>query len=192
MLNWIKDNYEALSVLSALSGALATFLAAAIALWLGLRPSRPRGKLDVGFRVLISDQYRADVLSIKTTNRGDIPLNIVNVGWEFRRPFKWSRPWRWGWRQAIVTTDDNSPYGRIPRVVAAHSGDTILLEGVECQKHIRAMSEIEDLADSWLSRRSFRFGVYFDTEYSFKARPDSSYFKTLDDTRKEAGTEEQV
>lgn len=186
MMQWIKENHEALSVLASWSGALATFLATAVALWLGLRPNRPRGKLDVGFRVMISGQYHADVLSIRTTNRGDIPLRIVNVGWEYRRPFEWSRPWRWGWCRAVVVTDDNSPYGRIPRAVAAHSSDTILLEEEACQNHIRAMAEIDDLAESWISRRSFRFSVFFDTEYSFKTKPDGSYFDTLDDARAEA------
>jgi hypothetical protein len=81
--------WEQVAAIGQVSGAVATFLAVALSLYLALHSRRPDIKLVVGERLLLGgldDGTR--LLMFDFANRGSLPVTINSVGWKtgwFRR-----------------------------------------------------------------------------------------------------------
>lgn len=78
--------WQKISAIGQVAGAIATFAAVAVSLWLSLRIQRPRLKLIVGERLIFADeQLDQRVLMFQIANVGDRTIQVKGFGWRTGR-----------------------------------------------------------------------------------------------------------
>lgn len=98
-LFWIK-----VAAIGQVAGAIATFAAVCVSLWLARTERRPRIKVQAGLRLLIAGDGSPfeDTISIHIANHGLRSVHIASLGWRtgwMRRSPKW-----WAFQHAIQTS----------------------------------------------------------------------------------------
>jgi hypothetical protein len=88
-LFWTK-----IGAIGEVAGAVATFAAVCVSLWLARSEQRPHIKVQAGLRLLFAGDGSpfTDVISIRVTNFGLRPVRISSVGWRtgwMKRGPKW-------------------------------------------------------------------------------------------------------
>lgn len=94
------------------TGAIATFAAVVVSLYLATSARKPRVKLRVGERLIIgggADDQRVLIFSV--ANVGERSVHVRTLGWRTGR-FRWGPQWLK--RQAAVQLTDGVPYGTSP------------------------------------------------------------------------------
>ena len=77
-----EQTMQVLTVLGAWIGGIGSLTAAVTALWLARRGSRVRLRSSVGIRVMVGGGGpKEELLVIMTTNVGERPVVIENIGW---------------------------------------------------------------------------------------------------------------
>ena len=77
-----EQTMQIVTALGAWVAGIGSLAAAIIALWLARRGSKVRLRSNVGLRVMIGgDSPKEELLEISTTNVGERPVIISNIGW---------------------------------------------------------------------------------------------------------------
>lgn len=93
-LFWLK-----VSAIGQVAGALATFLAVAVSLYIALHGRRPRLKLKVGKRMFLGGGLPdRDVIMFSVTNTGERPVHVRSLGWQTG----WLRWGPRGWKRQLA------------------------------------------------------------------------------------------
>jgi hypothetical protein len=78
--------WQKISAIGQVAGAIATFAAVVVSLWLSLRIQRPRLKLIVGERLLLdAGQIKQRLLVFQIANIGDRTVHVKSFGWRTGR-----------------------------------------------------------------------------------------------------------
>ena len=164
--------------LGQVGGALATFLAVLVSLYLAARGRRPRLKLTAGERLIITpgqpDHVR--VLSFSVANAGERPVHVRGIGWRtgwLRRGPAFLRT------QAAVQLTGGLGIGKEPpyeiQAGAEVSSITLLQNLLD---HIQTKSGEPFFARDWpvLGRRPTRLRAYAYTAdgHTFRVKPERS------------------
>lgn len=168
--------WEKVAALGQVAGAVATFAAVVVSLWLALTERRPRLKLTVSVWSFIGGGWNEDVIGFNVINKGSRAAKIVGYGWET------------GWlrrRHMVINHNAEHPYQPpLPSVIAP--GDKLMfLNDIEV-----FLSELERLPEEftirlpWIGRvpRRVRGHIYLASGESFKA-PVSRHLRRLIRTR---------
>lgn len=84
-LYWTK-----VAALGQVFGAIATFLAVFMSLWLAYHARKPRLRVTVTYQIIIGGMADGlDFLAIDVANTGERPVHIRSVGWRTGWPTKW-------------------------------------------------------------------------------------------------------
>lgn len=127
------------SAIGQVAGAIATFLAVVVSLWIAFHGRKPRMKLSVGERIAMGGGVPdARLLVFEVANMGERPVHIRGLGW------------RTGWLhwgpaflryQHAVQIIDPGPYGMPPPYElqpGAANSSMVLMQHVLAASRIRA------------------------------------------------------
>lgn len=178
--DWVNEYQQLLSLLGTWLGALATFAAAGVALYLGLRPPRPRVSLSAGFYVLTGNGETEDVFTFQVTNHSDLAQTVTSIGLYYRRSF-WLRR---GYRHMVINHFPSTYDRGLPRVIPPANSENIMIYGDAFRTMVTDLStgELKDL--SWLQSRSLRFGAYLATGTMIAAPARKEFLDQLASTAK--------
>lgn len=108
--------WTAFGAIAQAAGAIATFAAVAVSLWIALSDRRPKLRVVAGLRLHIADGVAVeDLIAIVVENVGNRTVQISNIGWRAG----WSR-WGPDWMRysnAVQTTSPGSPTPPLPIAV---------------------------------------------------------------------------
>lgn len=158
--------------------AIGSVAAAAVALYIANRASRPTAILSVGHRISIGTGQKAPYPGyavFRVVNTGDRPIRIVQIGWSIR----------WPRRRAAVQMFDESMSSRLP-VDLSHGQEAswyIPLSARE-QPWLEYFAKGLLMPHSRTSLWSLRAQAFSSVGYVFTAKPENNLLGPLRDACK--------
>jgi len=105
------------AALGQIAGAIATFAAVGVSLWIVISERREKIKLSVGERAIVGAGTKIDVIAFQITNVGHRPVRINSFGWRvgwLPRGPTWLR-YEWAFQTpGNLPVSDNPPIDVLP------------------------------------------------------------------------------
>jgi len=188
-LFWTK-----VAAIGQVAGAVATFAAVLLSLYLAFYARRPRLRLRVGIRVTIgSGEIGPQLLSFDVANSGNRPVHISGIGWH--------TGWRFGLgplaRQSAVQLTGGIVHSRQPPyelpIGARASSYALLGNLLEYARERKAGPFFTRDWPMW-GRRAARIRAYAYTAdgYEFRVKPERDLITALVQAERDALTAEQA